>query len=64
MVDLYSVASYNVYSIACCGGLVMMLCVVHVEADHEVIMKCVCVSCSYSTGSGLRIPNQLQPVTD
>ena len=25
-----------------CGGLVMLLCVVHVEADHEVKVKCVC----------------------
>ena len=62
MVDLYSVTSYNVCSIMCCGGLVMLLCVVHVEADCEV--NCVCVSCLYAAGSGLRIPTQLQHVTD
>ena len=36
MIDLYSVASYNVGSMASYGGLVMLLCVVHVDADHEV----------------------------
>ena len=64
MVDLYSVASYNVYSVACCGGLVILLCVAQVEADWEVKVKCVCVSCLYAAGSGLRIPAQLQSVTD
>ena len=36
MVDLYSVASYNVYGMACCGVLIMLLCVVHVGADCKV----------------------------
>ena len=36
MVDLCSGASYNVDSVACCGGLVMLLCVVDVEADCKV----------------------------
>ena len=62
MVDLYSVASYDVYSMACCGGLVMLLCVVHVGADCEV--KCGCVSYLYATESGLIIPTQLQPVSN
>ena len=64
MVHLYLVASYNVYSMVCCGGLVMLLYVVHVEADCEVKVKCVCVSCLYAAGSNLRIPTQLQPFTD
>ena len=43
MVDLYAIAIYNIYSLACCGGLVMMLCVVHVGADCEVKGEvCIC----------------------
>ena len=64
MVDLYSVASYNVYSMACCGGLVMLLHVVCVGADEGVNMKCACVSCLYAGEISLRIPTQLQSVTD
>ena len=57
MVDLYSVASYNFYSVACCSGLVVLLHVVGLGADCEVNMKCVCVGCLYAAESGFRIPN-------
>ena len=60
MVHLYSFASYNVYSMACSGGLVMLLYVVCVEADHEVNVKCVCMTCLYAAGNGFQIPAQLQ----
>ena len=40
MVDLYSVASYNIYSVACYGGLIRLLCVTHVGADWLMCRLC------------------------
>ena len=43
-----------------CAGLVMLLHVMCVGYE----LKCVCVVSLYADGSNLRIPTQLQPVTD